>query len=263
MADYRRQAEYLTRTLLLPTPPVAVKYLRELSEDDEWDLADKGFHRPKTPLNACQFVGLARHHQRKTLAKPEDHVCNIGALATGAQAFDEDMSRGEIAKKDGIRVSDDLCAAMFQTLPRIPEGKVVAMLFSPLDKMDLEADQVVLYGSPLQMLKALTGYLYDHAARAEFTTCAKYGVCVEGLAAAYVSGKPALGFPCRGERVSSIVQDHEVYLVVPAAELDRMIAGIEKTKHLLPLPLPFGGVDQEPNFLPDYYLTPATLKRRV
>jgi hypothetical protein len=38
--------------------------------------------------------------------------------------------------------------------------------------------------------------------------------------------------------------------------------GFEKTKHLLPTLILFGGVDQKPNFLPDYYLTPQAKKRR-
>jgi uncharacterized protein (DUF169 family) len=247
---------------MLTTSPVAVKYYPEVSEDLEWDLADKSFYRPKTPLNACQFVALARYHQRKTFVLTEDQVCNIGALATGAHPFNEVMSSGEIGKKDGVRKTDELCKEMFQTLPRIPFGNVKAMVFSPLDKMDLDADQIIIYGNPLQILKALNGYLYGSVPRIGFSTCAKYGVCVEGMASTYISGKPTIGFPCRGERVSGIVQDNEMYLVFPAQMLDKVIDGIEKTKHLLPSPIPFGGVDQEPNFLPDYYLTPSTLKRR-
>ena len=262
MVDYRKQSEYLTRTLALTTLPVAVKYYPEYTEDLEWALADKSFYRPKTPLNACQFVALARYHQRKTFTLAEDHVCNIGALATGAYPFDEVMRSGEIGKKDGVRKTDNLCEEMFLTLPRIPFGNVKAIAFSPLDKMDIDADQIIVYGNPLQILKAVNGYLYDSAPRIEFSTCAKYGVCIEGMAAAYNSGKPTIGFPCRGERVSGIVQDNEMYLVIPASLLDRVIEGIEKMKHLLPSPIPFGGVDQEPNFLPDYYLTPSTLKRR-
>jgi uncharacterized protein (DUF169 family) len=95
---------------------------------------------------------------------------------------------------------------MFKTLPRVPFGEVKAIAFAPLDKMELEPDQVIVYGNPLQMLKLIQGYVYAEEPRFTITTCAKYGVCVEGMAQAYVTGKPAVGFPCRGERVSSIVR---------------------------------------------------------
>jgi len=262
MVEYQEQQLYLINTLGLSTPPVAVKYFLDYDEDLEWDLAEKGFFRPKTPLNTCQIIALARYHLRKTIIVPEDHVCNIGAFAVGALPFDENMHNGLIAKKDGARATDALCEDMFQTLPRIQYGSVKAVAASPLDKMNLDADQVVIYGNPLQILKAVNGYLYSSAPRFELSTSAKYGICIEGLASANISGKPALGFPCRGERVSAIVQDSEIYLVFPAVFLNSIIEGIQKTKHLIPSPIPFSGVDQEPNFLPDYYLTPDTLKRR-
>jgi len=260
--DRKQQNEWLMRTLGLQTPPVAVKYLREWSDDAEWDLADKGYYRPKVPLNVCQFVGQARHHLRKVVATPDDQVCNIGALVTGAYPFDDAMEHGEIAKKDGVRKTPELCEAMFQTLPRVPFGEVKAIAFAPLDKIDMEPDQVIVYGTPLQMLKLIQGYVYAEEPRFTITSCAKYGVCVEGMAQAYATGKPAVSFPCRGERVSSIVQDQELSITIPYKSLPEVIEGFEKTKHLLPTPIPFGGVDQEPNFLPDYYLTPQAKKRR-
>ncbi len=260
--DVKQQSEWLMRTLSLQTPPVAVKYLREWSEEEEWELADQGYYRPKFPLNACQFVGQARHHLRKVVATAEDQVCNIGALVTGAYPYDESMKHGEIAKKDGVRKTPELCESMFQTLPRLPFGEVKAIAFAPLDKMEMTPDQVIVYGNPLQVLKLVQGYVYAEEPRFTITTSAKYGICVEGMAQAYVTGKPAVAFPCRGERVSSIVQDQELSITIPYLLLSEVIEGFEKTKHLLPTPIPFGGVDQEPNFLPDYYLTEAAKKRR-
>ncbi|MGD0803814.1 MAG: DUF169 domain-containing protein [Candidatus Bathyarchaeia archaeon] len=257
-----QQHEWLMRMLSLQTPPVAVKYFKEWNDDKEWELADLGYYRPKAPLNVCQFVGQARHHLRKVVATAEDQVCNIGALVTGAYPFDDTMEHGEIAKKDGVRKTPELCEAMFQTLPRLNFNEIKAIAFAPLDKMETKPDQVIVYGNPLQVLKLVQGYVYAEEPRFTITTCAKYGICVEGMAQAYVTGKPAVAFPCRGERVSSIVQDQEISITIPYNLLNDVIDGFEKTKHLLPTPIPFGGVDQEPNFLPDYYLTESAKKRR-
>jgi uncharacterized protein (DUF169 family) len=152
---------------------------------------------------------------------------------------------------------------MFQTLPRVNFGEIKAIAFAPLEKMEMTPDQIIVYGNPLQVLKLVQGYVYAEEPRFTITTCAKYGVCVEGMAEAYVTGKPAVAFPCRGERVSSIVQDQELSITIPYTLLGDVIEGFEKTKHLLPTPIPFGGVDQEPNFLPDYYLTEVAKKRRA
>jgi len=247
--------EALKRLLNLPTHPVSVKYIETFDEDVEWELADLGFYRPRNPVNLCQGVGLARHHGRKVLLAAEDMACIIGAAAGGLHPFDNVLASGEIGVKDGIRCSPELCREMFETLPRIEHGEVEAVAFAPLKEMPLEFDQVILYGTPLEMLKVITAYLYDREARLDMSTCAKYGVCVEGMASSYNSGELTVGFPCRGERVSSMVQDHEIYVTIPAEHLEAVVTGLEATKHLLPSPMPFGGVDQEPTFLPDYYLT--------
>ncbi|MCW3991178.1 MAG: DUF169 domain-containing protein, partial [Candidatus Bathyarchaeota archaeon] len=192
---------------------------------------------------------------RKVLLAAEDMACIIGAAAGGLHPFDKALASGEIGVKDGIRCNPELCREMFETLPRIEYGEVEAVAFAPLQDMPLEFDQVILYGTPLEMLKVITAYLYDREARIDVSTCAKYGVCVEGMASSYNRGELTVGFPCQGERVSSMVQDHEISVTVPAGHLEAVVKGLEETMHLLPSPMPFGGVDQEPNFLPDYYLT--------
>jgi uncharacterized protein (DUF169 family) len=252
MVDEKSRYDLLNELLYLPTPPVAIKYFSSFNEDLQWELADLGFYRPKNPINVCQCVGLARHHKRKILVVGEDMACNVGALAVGMHPFDETMETGEIGIRDGVRETPDCCKELFGSLPRIDYGEVKAVACAPLDEMDLDYDQVVFYGTPLEMLKI----------RLDFSTCAKYGVCVEGMAGSYVSGKPTLGFPCRGERVSSIVQEHEIFVCVAVEQIDDVIEGLEKTKHLLPTPMPFSGVDQEPTFLPDYYLTETAKARR-
>jgi uncharacterized protein (DUF169 family) len=183
---------------------VGVKYFTSFDEELEWKMADAGFYRPKNPINVCQCVGLARHHSRKVLATAEDMACNIGALAVGLEPFDEKMGSGEIGIRDGVRGNPELCRELFETLPRIDFGEVKAIACAPLVDMDLAFDQVVFYGTPLEILKILQAYLWERGARLGFSTSAKYGVCSEGMANCYNTKELSPGFPCRGERVSSI-----------------------------------------------------------
>lgn len=244
-----------------PTFPVAIRYFHEFDEDAEWELADHGFYRPRDPINLCQAVGLARHHGRMTLMKPEDMVCKIGSLSVGMYPFDETISSGEMGVRDGVRKTPELCREMFETLPRIEYGTVKAVAFAPLHKMNLETDQVIIYGDPLTILKLVQAYLWSKAPRLNLSTCGKYGVCAESMAASYNSGEPTLGFPCRGERTSAIVQSDELFICIPMEHLETVIEGLEKTKHLLPTPMPFSGVNQSP-ILPENYLTEHAKERR-
>ncbi|UCH58085.1 MAG: DUF169 domain-containing protein [Candidatus Bathyarchaeota archaeon] len=261
MADSSEQYDHLKQLLSFKTHPVAVRYLPSIDEELEWELVEEGFYRPRHPLNVCQLVGIARHQGRKVFSTPEDSACNIGTMAVGFHPFDEAMSSGEIGVWDGVRRDSALCREMFQTLPRIEYGTVRAVAVAPLDKMNLDIDQVVFYGNPLDILKIFQAYLWGNAPRLEISTAGKYGVCIEGMASSYLSRRPSVGFPCRGERVSSIVQDDEMFICIPGGQLEAVIEGLEETKHLLPRPMPFGGVDQPPYFLPDYYLTEAAKKK--
>jgi uncharacterized protein (DUF169 family) len=262
MVETIAQYELLNKYLKLSMFPVAVKYFPSFDDDLEWELADLGFYRPKNPLNVCQCVGLARHHSRKVLVTSLDMACKVGAMAGGLHPFDEELESGEIGVRDGIRKDPGLCKELFETLPRIEYGEVEAIACAPLHKMDIEYDQIIFYGTPLDVLKIVQAYLWGRGARLETSTAGKYGVCVEGMANSYVTGTLSFGFPCRGERVSSIVQEDEMFVVVPAEDLNDVIEGLEKTKHLLPTPMPFSGVDQEPTFLPDYYLTDHAKKKQ-
>ena len=248
----------LKELINLSTFPVTIKFIETFDEDVEWELADYGFYRPKNPLNLCQGVGLARHHGRMIILAEDDMACIIGAAAGGLHPFDDRLSSGEIGVKDGIRSTPELCKEMFMTLPLVEHDRVEAIAFSPLHAMPMKFDQLALYGTPLEMLKVITAYLYDKEARLNFSTCGKYGVCVEGMASSYLSEVLSVGFPCRGERVSSIVQDHEIFVIIPYKHIESLIEGLEKTRHLLPSPIPFSGVDQDPTFLPDYYLTESS-----
>jgi len=255
MVDYTRQYESLMNLLNLKTHLVAVKYFESFDEDVEWDLVELGFYRPKNPINICQCVGLSRHHSRSVFITGKDMACKIGALAMGMHPFDDEMRKGEIAIQDGVRSNPAMCRKLFETLPRIEHGRVVAVACAPLNKAGLNMDQVIIYGDPLQILKVIQAHLWSTGARIDFSTCAKYGICVEAMANGYISKRLCLGFPCRGERTSSVVQDDEMFVAFPIEWLDRIVEGLEKTKHLLPTPMPFGGVDQLPHYLPDYYLT--------
>jgi uncharacterized protein (DUF169 family) len=254
MVDRLGQYEGLNKFLNLSTYPVGIKYFSSFDEDLEWEIIDLGFSRPKNPINLCQFIGLARHLSRSVLITAHDIVCKIGAAAVGLHPFDEDMKSGEICNIDCARKDPVLCRELFRTMPRIKYGEVKAIACAPFHKMNLEIDQVLFYGTPLQILKIIQAYLWGEAARLEFSTCAKYGVCMEAMANTYITQKPCVGFSCKGERVSSMVYDSELFICVPIKYIDGIIEGLEKTKHLLPTPMPFRGLDQTPT-LPDHYLT--------
>jgi len=124
------------RTLSLQTPPVAVKYIRDWSEEEEWELADKGYYRPKAPLNVCQFVGPGppppqegRRHRRGPSLQ------HRRTRHRGSPLRRVDGTRGD--REEGRRQKDP--RALRGHVPNPTEaqfGEIKAMAFAPLEKME-------------------------------------------------------------------------------------------------------------------------------
>jgi hypothetical protein len=81
------------------------------------------------------------------------------------------------------------------------------------------------------------------------------------MARGYITKELALGIPCVGERMTSMSMDDELSVSIPINAFNGVLEGLERTKMAAPYPIPFGGMNQIPDYLPDYFLTEYAQKR--
>lgn len=249
----------LNTLLRLRTYPVAVKYFPNFDEDLEAYLMDEGFVRPREPLNVCQIIGLARYYLRPSFFTVEDMACIVGAVAVGLHPMPEKMKSGYIAL--AMRKDQDLARKFIETVPRIKYGEVKAVACAPLHLTTLDPDQVIVYGNSVQVMRLIQAYLWDKAGRVRLSSGGEYGLCGDVMAQSYITKDLALGIPCVGERMTAVAGDDELSVGIPINAFNSVLEGLESTKMAAPYPIPFGGVNQTPDYLPDYYLTEYAKKR--
>jgi len=257
--EWSKAYQEINALLRLRTYPVAVKYFPNFDEDLEAYLMDEGFVRPREPLNVCQIISLARYHLRSSFFTVEDMACIVGAVVLGLHPTPENMKSGYIAL--AMRKNQDLACRFIESVPRIEYGKVKAVTCAPLHQTTLDPDQVIVYGNSVQVMRLIQAYLWDKTGRAQFSSGGEYGLCGDVMARSYITNDLALGIPCVGERMTSMAADDELSVGIPINAFNSVLEGLKNTKMAAPYPIPFGGVNQTPDYLPDYFLTEYAKKR--
>lgn len=245
--------------LRLRTYPVAVKYFPNFDEDLEAYFMDEGFVRPREPLNVCQIISLARYYLRSCFFTVEDTACIVGAVVLGLHPIPETMKSGYIAL--AMRKDQDLARRFVESVPKINYGEVKAVACAPLHQTTLDPDQIIVYGNSVQAMRLIQAYLWDNAGRVQLSSGGEYGLCADVMAQSYITKELALGIPCVGERMTSMAGDDELSIGIPINALNSVLEGLERTKMAAPYPIPFGGVNQTSDYLPDYFLTEYAKKR--
>jgi uncharacterized protein (DUF169 family) len=251
--EWSKAYQEINALLRLRTYPVAVKYFPNFDEDLEAHLMDEGFVRPSEPLNVCQIIGLARYYLRSSFFTVEDMACIVGAVVLGLYPMPENMKSGYMAL--AMRKNQDLARGFIETVPMIKYGEVKAVACAPLHQTTLNPDQVIVYGNSVQVMRLIQAYLWDKAGRVQFSSGGEYGLCGDVMAQSYITKGLALGIPCVGERMTSMTGDDELSVGIPINAFNSVLNGLESTKAAAPYPIPFGGLNRTPDYLPDYFLT--------
>lgn len=111
----------------------------------------------------------------------------------------------------------------------------------PLDNIIYEPPQVVMiYGTPGQMVKLVTAYVYISGEKVTLSASGKAGsdtAVVETL----LTGKPRLALPGYGDRIVGHVEDYEMLFVTPAGMLGDIINALKeqsRTNFIVYPPMP-------------------------
>lgn len=222
MTDWAGLTHNLENLLKLNCYPVAFKWLQKAAELEKIPkvrrLARKTF--------ICQAATLVRRGGM-TIALTKNDVVGGGrcsrllGLAT--------TTTEEIAWEENNLVNTWFSTVedvkkQHAALPSISPGE--AIILSPLASGKFEPDVILIYGNPAQLMMLMCGLQNKDYQRLNFNFSGESS-CVDGIAQCYNSGKPALCFPCFGERRYSGVADDELYIVIPAGMMQKAVEGVQ------------------------------------
>ncbi len=202
---------------------------------------------PGVRFSMCQLVGQARW-LGWTLGVTHENVpahsnCGgvMGLNAPGSNYLDGSMFHGVWFAN--IEASREHQAQM----PRVPSGKYVGVVLSPLAAGRLkQPDSVLVYATPGQMITLINALQHCNYVRYQFATTGETA-CADSWGAGLLTREPSLSIPCFAERRFGGVQDDELLIALQITHLQEIVLGLDwLASHGIRYPISPYGIQCDP-----------------
>lgn len=222
MPEWKELSAELDNLLRLKTRPIAYRRLERAEELEKMGRVSK----MGRTFTFCQLPFQARVLGRTIGVTRQDGLFHRCTRLHGLSNTNEKFMQME-AEALATTWFGSLDDAMRQQAdyPRVPAGE--AIVIGPLARVSFDPEVVLIYGNPAQLMFVMCGLQKERYERFQFHFIGE-GSCSDALGQCYVTGKPALGVPCFGERAFGDVTDDELVIAVPAGDLERAVSGLKK-----------------------------------
>jgi uncharacterized protein (DUF169 family) len=217
--DYRKAGQELYDRLHLPTYPVAIKYIKAISQ-----IPDR-IIRPSTngqKWSLCQAFTYARRWGWSVAMTAEDNFCTPSTASHGWENVSiEDQVEGQIHQKwhkdkdaEKKRTEHQIKMIGVENLERLREFK--GFVCSPLSKTVVAPDSVLVYGNGeniTHIIHALT-FEGEHFPASSFQGFGES--CYKGGLVPFITQVPQIVIPGMGDRTFSGSYDYEIAIGLPS-----------------------------------------------
>jgi len=244
-SELKDLAARLEQLLRLRTLPIGMK----LFETREAFEAVPGLRRPKAgkEFTSCQLVTQARI-AGFTIGWAHENVrpnSNCGGIV-GLNKPDDSFLSG--ARMDGVWFADRVASKAHQDqMPRVPHGRYVGLVASPLRSARLDPPDICLfYGTPGQTILFVNGLQHKRYRRYDMSITGE-SACADSWGRALKTRETSISIPCYAERRYGGVADDEMLTACPPDEFKRGVEGLEALARVgLRYPIPPYGAQQDP-----------------
>ena len=227
LAQLADQSRFIHNDLRLKTFPVGVGFVK-----DTEGLPEKARRPSKAMGNRitiCQAMTMARNYGWQMGLASEDVVCVLASLAfgfTGAEDARKEMVDSFFESQ--YKSSRDMTEMEVGQMCFLDRGEYEALVLSPLHKIGIAPDTVVLYGNPAQVSRMLQAATYDRGGKIEGLFGGKVE-CPEYLIRPFKTGQPRVVIPGPGDRIFSMTGDDEMIFAFPIDFLPSFVLGLKES----------------------------------
>jgi uncharacterized protein (DUF169 family) len=224
--DYQAFSESIARLVRPQSFPIGMKLMKDSS-----GLPEDAVRPSKYGINIslCQWITMARRWGRLVGAVAEDINCSPCLAALGLKKMENSKALAAYFLEMGYFASMELAEMATKRLDPIPAGEIKAIAIFPLDSAPIAPDIVLIYGTPAQMARLASGYVYHRGELIESTTTG-FGISCLSAVKPHFNGRPAFVHPGRGERILAGTDESEMYFTFPAEDCEALVDGLEATQ---------------------------------
>jgi len=214
-------SESLREILGLDRDAVGVKFLKDLNLHDFW----KSYDQSKK-MRYCQALMLAGEG-KKIILSSENIACAAAGAAFGLMPLHPKLASGEGHFNTGVFGSTSSAAVMMKNMPRLDQGDYCYVAVSPLSKMEMIPDVIVVEAAPEIIMWLSLAAIYHTGERLNLSTSIVQATCVDATVIPFKSGKPNGSFGCTGCRESTDLGTIEALMGFPGKDLSVIIENLK------------------------------------
>jgi uncharacterized protein (DUF169 family) len=159
----------------------------------------------------------------------EDINCTPCLAALGLKRLSASDALSQYFMDMGYFQSNQGAMNAVQQLEPIPAGTFRGFVMHPANTpFDFDPDIYWIYGSPAQMARLASGLAYKTGELIDSRTTG-FGISCLSMVKPFITGKPCLVHPGRGERILAGTNECEMAISIPAFLMEDLIDGLEKT----------------------------------
>jgi uncharacterized protein (DUF169 family) len=227
--------------------PIGLKFCRSL--DDIPAKAKRPVRDYKNHMAICQAVNIARTFGATIALTLEDSYCLAGASVFGLLDFPYSFFPHHVRDEECGQIMD----AIFEKRDALlPKNEIKAIVISPLDRLLIEPDMIIVYGSSAQVAKIAKSFNWQGETVGSLFFG---GLGCSTYVASYAEKKPYFKIAAGGEKVMANTSDYELDICFPADRLEDVLKGIKGTNRMLPYPMICTTMLNEPSVPEDYKIT--------
>ncbi|MDW7733419.1 MAG: DUF169 domain-containing protein [Methanolobus sp.] len=214
-------SDKLIKLLGLKYEPVAVRIIKKGEKIPE------GFEEPENNIRHCQSIMRAR--KGESFVIPADkHACVVGASSLGLVLIPEKVKTGEFHTNIGMFECNRAAVNMISQRSELEESSTIATVVGPLKEFGFEPDVVVLVDLPETLYWLVPAATYFEGGRQAFSTASFQATCVDSTIIPLITGRMNMSLGCYGCRRSTDIENEEMIVGIPYANLEKMLEALEK-----------------------------------
>lgn len=235
--------------------PIAVKLIESINEIPKESIRprkDLGYS-----LSTCQAFSYSRRRGMTIAQLKEDMWCPEPVIGFGLEEAPEYFLEGNNRYPSDVVDIEAGKAWAQKEFPRLPTGKYIGIISTPLSKASFEPDVILVYCNPAQMTLMLLAHAYRDGLDVE-SKIGGHSACVYSIVYPMQRKECWISTPCGGDRWRAMAGDDKMIFSIPQCQAERMLEGLrymEKTGRKIPF-----GLSMQPEYpLEGSYLKIAKL----